>query len=163
MNEMIKKFDSLYAKMAESSDINDMHLFGKVMREAMVLVSERMPDKAEEFLEELCAINWHNYLTRKEAEKIISSMEPAPKWSMEQIKRVLDSKGLQKEEMPYYNECALVTTIAMIASDSMSTLDKFAFGGGADDDQLMDVIYHLALDKLKDKDKVFNIRKYFDV
>ena len=162
MNEQIKKFDALYAKMAESSDIKDMELFGKVMREAMMLLSERMPDKVDEYLEELCAINWNNYLTKKEAERIVSEMQPSPKWSMEQIKRTLDAKGLLKEEMPYYNECALVTTISMIASNSLKTIEKYAFGGSAGDDQMMDIIYHLALDELKDEDKVFDIRKYFN-
>ena len=45
----------------------------------------------------------------------------------------------------------------MIYSDSYETLSKVV----SDKNQLFDLIYHLAIDKLKDKDKMFNIRKYF--
>lgn len=159
MNEQIKKFDELYAKMAQSKDVQDMHLFGKVMREAMTYVSEHAPAKADELLEELCAICWDNYLTRKEAEEIVSMMSPAPKWTRDHIKRGLEAKGLALAEEPYYNECALITTISMIASDSGETLAKYV----SDESQMLELCYHLALDKLKDKDKVFNIRKYFEV
>ena len=156
-NEQIKKFDELYEKMSESTDVKDMELFGKVMREAMTFMAERFPEKSEELLEELCAINWDNYLTKKEAETIVAHMQPAPAWTKEQMKRELSSMGLEMEEKPFYNECALYATISMIASDSMHTLSKYV------PNNVLEVCYSLAVDKLKDEDKVFNIRKYFDV
>lgn len=159
-NEHIKRFDELYDKMSGSSEIKDMELFGKVMREAMQYIVSHSPAYAEELTEKLEAINYKNYLTRKEAEDIIMSMQPAPKWSIEQMKRMLAASGAPKEEEPYYNECALYTTMAMIASDSIETLTKYAT---ADENILMEMVYHLAMDKLKDKDGKFCIRKYFDI
>lgn len=159
MKEHMKKFDELYTKMSDSSDIRDMELFGKVMREAMQYVGSHSPAYAEELIEKLEAINYKNYLTKKEAEDIVMAMNPAPKWTMEQLKRMLAASGAQKEDAPCYNECALLTTIAMVSSDSGETLAKYA----QDEGQLMDMAYHLALDYLKDKDGKFDIRKYFDL
>lgn len=156
-----EKFDSLYAKMSVSNNIEDMKLFGRVMRKAMVFLTDYSTEKVEELIEELCAINWHNYLTKKETGEIVGSMEPKAAWTMEQAKREVEAMGMPIEEMPYYNWCALYTTISMICSDSGETLKKYAFGEVADDKKLFALCYHLAVDKLKDKDEVFNIRKYF--
>jgi len=158
-NEHIKKFDELYTKMSDSSDIKDMELFGKVMREAMQYVVNHSPAYADELIEKLEAINYKNYLTKKEAEDIIMEMQPSPKWTIEQMKRALAASGTATEEAPCYNECALLTTIAMISSDSGDTLSKYV----KDESQLMEIIYNLAIDKLKDKDGKFAIRKYFDL
>lgn len=161
MNEQIKKFEELYSKMSTSSNVEDMKVFGNVMHKMFKYISERMPEKAEEYLEELCAIKWHNYLTKKEAEEIVGSMEPKTVWMTEQVKREIEAMGMPIEEMPYYNWCALYTTISMIASDSRETIKKYALGGEEDNKKLFNLCYHLALDKLKDKDGVFNIRTYF--
>lgn len=162
MNDKMKKFDELYAKMSVSDKVEDMELFGKVMREMVHYLSERNPEKVDEYIDELEAINWKNYLTKKEAETIVGGMMPAPKWTKEQVKRVLDELGLATEESGCYNWCALYTTISMIESDSGDTLMKYS-GAEMDDKKLLELIYHLALDKLKDKDEVFNIRKYFGI
>lgn len=161
MNEQIKKFGELYSKMSTSGNVEDMKVFGNVMHKMFKYISERMPEKAEEYLEELCAVKWHNYLTKKEAGEIVGSMEPKAAWTMEQVKREVEAMGMPVEEMPYYNWCALYTTISMICSDSGETLKKYAFGEVASDNKLFELCYHLAVDKLKDKDEVFNIRKYF--
>lgn len=158
--EHIKIFDRLYAKMSESSDIKDMELFGKVMREAMTYVIEHSPAHGEELLEKLTAIEYCNFLTKKEAEEIIAKMEPTPKWSIGQMRRMLEESGAPTEEAPYYNDYALLTVMSMVASDSMGTLVKYVDG---DDRRLLELCYHLALDKLKDKDKVFCVRSYFGV
>ena len=163
MNDKMKKFDELYAKMSSSQDVEDMKLFGKVMRNAMQYLAERNPEKIEEFIEELEAVNWKNYLTKKEADDIVGSMMPAPKWTKEQVERGLKELDVPLEEMPYYNWYALYTTISMIASDSGETLQKYAFGANQVDNGMLELVYHLALDKLKDKDEVFNIRKYFGI
>ena len=46
----------------------------------------------------------------------------------------------------------------MVMSDSGSTLKKYV-----SEENLFDVVYELAVDKLTDKDGVFSIRKYFSV
>lgn len=162
MNEQIKKFDELYAKMSASTNVDDMKLFGKVMREAILFLSERVPEKAEELIDKLCAIKWKNYLTKREADEIVSKMAPQPGMTKTQINTMLDDMGMPREEMPYYNEHALYAEICKVFSDSGETLAKYAFGDnviGAT--EMFELVYHLALDKLKDKDGVYNIRKYF--
>lgn len=161
--ERMEYFDELYIKMSESSDIEDMELFGGVMREAMQYICKHSPEYADELMEKLCAICYKNYLTKKEADAIVSKMEPSAKWSMEHLERTLSAMGAPAEEEPCYNKYALLAAVSMVASDSADTIVKYAFDGQEDDAKLLEVCYHLALDKLKDKDRVFNIRKYFNV
>ena len=160
----MQKFDELYAKMSKSTDTNDMKLFGHVMREAMSYIASTRPDKGEELLEELCAINWDNYLTRKEADAIVKGMSPSPRWTEEQVLRSLESMNYDVEEAPYYNQHALYVAVSMKYSDSGKTIAEYIMKRNAnevDDRELLGACYHLALDVLKDKDGVFNIRKYF--
>lgn len=156
--EIMKKHDHLYEKMATSGNVDNMKLFGKVGREAMLLLAEKMPDKAQELIDKLCAINWNNYLTEREAEAITSKMDPQRPWTRDQWRVVMEQHGYPLEEEPYYNRCAMYVTMCMIYSDDIESLKHFA--NGVD---MFEFIHDLALNKLKDKDKVFSIRKYFDV
>lgn len=162
--ELMQKFDELYQKMSKSTNTDDMKLFGHVMREAIAYIAANRPDKADELLEELCAINWDNYLTKKEADAIVKNMLPAVRWNEEQVIRSLSAMGYDVEEAPYYNSHALFATISMKYSDSAATIAERAFKMRLDEmneNELLDICYHLALDVLKDKDGIFNIRKYF--
>ena len=162
MEEMMEKFDKLYQKMSVSNNVEDMQLFGRVMREAIRELATVRPERAEEMLDELCAINWKNYLTRREAEEIISKMVPEAKWSQDQIERMLKEEGAPMSEEPYYNEYALWVEMSKIYSDSGRTLKEYLERVGADADGLLfDIIYHLALDHLKDRDGAYDIRRYF--
>ena len=155
---MMKKYDQLYEKMATSAKISNMRLFGKVGRESMLLLVKNMPEKAQELIEMLCAVNWNNYLTPKEAESIVDRMEPTRPWSREQWRNVMEQHRYVLEEEPYYNGCAMYVTMCMIYSDSLETLKRYTSGV-----DMFDFVHALAIDKLKDKDKVFNIREYFNV
>jgi len=44
-----------------------MQILGHVMKQAMFKIIETSPSLAKEYLDELEAINWTNYLTTKEA------------------------------------------------------------------------------------------------
>jgi hypothetical protein len=83
-------------------------------------------------------------------------MQPSAPWSREQWKQAMMMKQYPTEEEPYYNSCALWVTMNMIMSDSSNTLKKYV-----DDNTLFELVHALAIDSLKDKDGVFNIRKYF--
>lgn len=156
--EMMKKYDRLYERMATSGKIENMKLFGKVEREAMLLLAKNIPDKAQELIERLCAVEWDNYLTEREAEEITSKMEPQRPWPREQWKTMLEQHGYKFDEEPYYNRWALYTTMCMIYSDDIESLKHFA--NGVD---MFEFIHALALNKLKDKDRVYNVREYFKV
>lgn len=157
--EIMKKYDHLYEKMATSNNIENMKLFGKVGREAMVQLAKHAPEKAQELVEELCAINWDNYLTEREAEKIVSNMVPQRPWPKEQWRVVMEQHGYKLEEEPYYNKCALYVTMSMIYSDSHDTIERYM----NPDADAFEIIHSLAIDKLKDKDGVFSIRSYFSL
>ena len=159
---MMEKFDKLYQKMSVSDKVEDMKLFGRVMREAIQELASVRPERADEMLEELCAINWRNYLTRREAEEIVSKMEPEAKWSRDQLERSLRADGLPMSEEPYYNEYALWVEVSKIYSDSGRTLKEHLNKIGLDSDgELVNLIYGLAIDHLKDRDGVYDIRRYF--
>ena len=67
---MIEQFNALYNKMSVSKDIAYMTVFGNVHKDMFTWMAVNKPDVAEEMLMKLEAINWNNYLTPKEAEKI---------------------------------------------------------------------------------------------
>lgn len=127
------------------------------MKQAMFKIIETSPSLAKEYLDELEAVNWINYLTVKEAQDIVANMDPKPNWTFTKWKDEMVQHGFNTEVEEKYNECALYITMCMILSDSGNTLSTLI----SDQKKLFELIYHLALDKLNDKDGKFNIRKYF--
>lgn len=156
--EMKKEFNALYDMMAHSEKVEFMHVFGMVHKEMMDWFIQNKPELAQEWLDKLESIRWKNYLTPKEAEKIVANMEPKALWTKEQWKAAMTQHGFDLDKEPCYNSCALFVTMEMIMSDSSETLKKFVA-----EDKLFDAVYELSVDKLTDKDHVFSIRKYFGV
>lgn len=156
--EMRQEFQSLYDMMALSDNVAYMHTFGSVHRKMMDWMIQNKPSEAEEFISQLEAIRWNNYLTPKEAEAIIAGMNPKAPWSREQWRNAMSEHELELEDEPHYNRCALYVVMSMIMSDSGETLSRYA-----EEPDLFELVYSLALDKLKDKDGRFNVRKYFSV
>ena len=156
--EMKDKYWSLYEYMANSKKPENMKAFGRVMTTMMDDSIQSNPSKAEEYINKLESIKWKNYLTPAEADKIVAAMEPKAPWSRDQWKAAMDQYGYPLEEWPFYNRCALYVTMNMIMSDSSATIGKYV----ANED-LFRLVHELAVDKLKDKDGVFSVRKYFSV
>lgn len=154
---MKKKFCLMYQDIIDSQDEKKMRVLGHVMKQMMFKLIESSPTLAKEYLDELEAVNWNNYLTPKEAQDIISNMDPKPAWTLSKWKEEMQQHGFLLEMSENYNQCALYTTMCMIYSDSGQTLEKLI----SDQKKLFELVYHLALDKLNDKDGKFNIRKYF--
>ena len=156
--EMKKEFQALYEKMANSNEVAFMRIFGNVHKEMMDWFIANKPELAQEWLDKLQSIKWKNYLTPKEAERIVAEMQPKAPWTKEQWRQAMEQKGFVTDEEPYYNSCALWAVMSMLMSDSSETLKKHL--GDADQFAL---VHDLALDKLKDKDERFNVRGYFGV
>lgn len=155
----------LYEYMATSGNPAYMKAFGSVMNEMMQwMISNRQAD-AEEYIDKLCSIKWNNYLTTKEAERIVASMNPKAPWNREVWKQAMDSLGLPVGEPPYYNSCALWVVMNMIYSDSAESIARIMGKdlNSVDSADLVKAIYSLALDKLKDTDGHFSIRRYFEL
>jgi len=153
---MKQEFQALYNLMAGQQNVAFMQVFGQVHKEMMDWFIANKPDLAQEWLDKLESIRWKNYLTPKEADKIVAAMEPKAQWSREQWKAAMLEHGFDLESEPAYNRCALYATMNMIMSDSGDTLAKYI-----EKDNLFKAVHDLAVDKLTDKDGVFNIRAYF--
>ena len=140
--EMKERYESLYEYMAQSRDPRNMKAFGCVMNEMMDYLIQTKPEVAEEMIDELEAIKWKQYLTPKEADKIFA--------------------GMPLEEAPLYNRCSLWIEMNKIYSDFgeeiASLLGKPL---SPSDKDVISACYRMALKNLKDKDGVYDIRKYF--
>ena len=156
--EMKKEFDVLYNMMANSDKVENMHTFGQVLKEQFEWFVANKPELAQEWLWKLESIKWKNYLTPKEADKIVAEMNPKAPWTREQWKATMEQHGYDLEKDPCYNQYALYATMEMIMSDSSETLKKYVAG-----DKMFDAVYELAVDKLTDKDEQFDIRRYWNL
>ena len=161
---MKQEFASLYDLMANQQDVKYMRVFGNVHREMMDWFIQNKPDLAQEWLDKLESIRWHQYLTPKEAEKILAGMDPAAPWKRDQWKSVMEGLGLPLEESPYYNSCALFVEMNKQHSDHAQSLADKVWKkplSAIPTEELIPVIHALAIDVLRDKDGVYNIRSYF--
>ena len=160
---MKEKYTQLYDYMATSSHPSYMKVFGHAMTEMMDWFIANKPEAAEEWICKLESIKWNNYLTPKEAEKVVSAMNPKAPWARDIWKQAMENLGIAIEESPYYNTCALWATMNMIYSDSATTIAGI-MGKAVNEvpaEQMVKAVHALAIDKLKDADKRFNIRVYF--
>ena len=160
--ELRDRYLGLYDYMATSRDPKNMKAFGSVMTQMMDVMLQKMPAEAEEMIDKLETIKWHQYLTPKEAEKIVAGMDPKAPWSRDTWKGAMESFGLPLEEMPAYNRCALWVEMNKIYSDYgeeiASLLSKPL---SPSDKDIISACYKMALKTLKDKDGIYDIRKYF--
>ena len=154
--EMKNEFYALYNLMANSQKVENMHTFGMVHKEMFEWFVANKPELAQEWLDKLESIKWKNYLSQKEAEKIVADMNPQAPWTRDQWKAAMKEHGFEMDKEPYYNRCALFVTMNMKMSDSGETLAKYIAG-----DKMFEAVYNLAVDSLTDKDGRFKIREYF--
>lgn len=162
--ELKDRYTALYDYMSESRDPKNMKIFGSVMTTMMDYLIQSKPDVAEDMIDKLESIKWKQYLTPKEAQKIVDGMDPKAPWSRDQWKAAMESFGLPLEEPPYFNRCALWTEMSKMYSDFG---DEIATLIGKPltptDKDIISACYKMALKTLKDKDGVYDIRRYFSV
>lgn len=160
--ELKEKYDKLYSYMAQSRDPKNMRMFGSVMTEMMDAMLQKMPSEAEEMIDKLEAVKWKQYLTPKEAQKIVDNMDPKGPWSRDMWRQAMESFGLPLEEWPYYNRCALWTEMSKMYSDFGEEIAALLGKPLAPTDKdIISACYKMALKTLKDKDGVYDIRRYF--
>lgn len=162
--ELKSAYNDLYGYMAKSQDPANMKVFGKVMTEMMEDMIQSSPQKAEEYINKLSSIKWKQYMTPKEAEMIVSKMNPKAPWSRDVWNNAMDALGLKKEEEPFYNRCALWAEMNKQYSDHAETIANDILHKPLNEipaEQIVPGIRAMALDLLKDKDGVYNIREYF--
>ena len=162
-NELKQKWDEFYAIMESSKNPKNMILFGEVMKMMMERSINYDQMFAEKMLEKLCAIKWKNYVTAEEADMVVMKMDPQPGWSREQWMKIVERFSLPLEEEPYYNKWALYLTMCMKVSDSKVSISRLMGKMPTEltQDELATGAHMLAMDVLKDKDGVFDLRRYF--
>ena len=162
--DLKERYTALYDYMAASRDPKNMMAFGSVMTQMMDVMLQKMPAEAEEMIDKLEAIKWHQYLTPKEAETIVAKMDPKGPWTRDAWKQAMESFGLPIEDAPYYNSCALWTEMNKMYSDFG---DEIAALLGKPlsptDKDIIAACYKMALKTLRDKDGIYDIRRYFGV
>ena len=160
--ELKDRYSSLYDYMSNSKDPKNMKAFGCVMNEMMDWLIANKPDVAEEMIDQLESIKWKQYLTPKEAQKIIDGMDPKAPWSRDLWRQTMESFGLPLEEAPLYNRCALWVEMNKVYSDAGDVIAELLGKPLLPSDKdIISACYKLALKNLKDKDGVYDIRKYF--
>jgi len=166
--ERYQQFLSRYEGIIRGGITGEMEQLGEMVKRVMKWLINYEPEIANAAIAILDGKQdqeCRNYLSAREADEIVSKMEPQPQWSLHHVLDMLRSAGYASEETPYFNNYALATTMCMILSDSGETL-KNELGSDirpAKADEILRLVYKLAIDKLKDKDGKFNIRKYFDL
>ena len=165
-DEMRKEFYALYDMMANSHKVEYMRTFGMVHKEMMEWMIANRPADAQAWIEKLESIEWCNYLTQKEAQKIVDGMVPKAPWSYDVWKNAMTQLGFPLEEEPYYNSYALWVVMNQVYTDHAQTIADNILKKPLSQiptEQLVPGIRALALDLLKDKDGVYCVRSYFGV
>ena len=162
-SEMKQRWEELYGILESSKDPNVMILFGEIMKVMMERSINYDQMFAEKMLEKLCAIKWKNYVTGEEADAVVAKMDPQPGWTREQWVKLMERLGLPLEEAPYYNKWAAYLTMCMKVSDSRTSIARLMgkLPTELTEEELATGAHLLAMDVLKDKDGVFDLRRYF--
>ena len=163
--ELYQQFLSRYEAAINSGDMTRL---GEMVQRVMRWLVAYEPDIAIQAIAILDGKEnqeCRNYLSGHEASEIVRQMEPQPQWPLRQVLDMLGNAGYATDDPPYFNNYALATTMCMILSDSGQTLQRIIGSPShpATNEELLASVYQLAIDKLKDKDGKFNIRKYFDL
>lgn len=163
MEDLIKRYDELYEDMATAKDPQKMMVFGDAEKWMFHSVAEKHPELAEKWLAKLEAGKWNNYLSKSEADAIVSKLvnqdgTRGPHWSYDTFKSAVEGLGGKMYDEPYYNCYALFTTANMLYSDHYKSALEYV-----PKEDMPKYFYMMALEKLKDMDRPKFARKYFDV
>lgn len=164
-----ERFTALYDMMSKSADIDKMRAFGYAAKEMFEKVAKQHPDIAEEWLEKLTPVLYHNYLSEEEAGEIAMSLvnqngSEGAHWPREDFARMLNRLGAPMEEEPYYNKCALWVAANMVYSDHANSIAEdmgFNTPGNVPPERMAKSCYKKAVEILKDVDRPHFIRWYF--
>lgn len=161
--EILNRYKHLYSLMARSEDSDIMNVFGKAEQWAFARMLEISADDAKRWLEKLEPTEWNNYLSREEANQIVSSFvnqdgTRGAHWSYESVKQEVEKNGWDISDEPYFNCYALWVTMNMIYSDHSISLSEYI-----GEDELVKFIYKMSTEKLRDRDRERFIRDYFDL
>ena len=170
-DELKGRYDHLYKVMAESKQPEKMMLFGHAEKHMFHELAEAHPEAAEAWLAMLDPVEWHNYLSKEEAEQVTGKLENqdgthGAHWDADTFKNAVERLGGKLEDKPYYNMWALWATANMIFSDHAQSIAEdmgYRTPKEADGNKMALSCYKKAVEKLKDPDRVSFARWYFRV
>lgn len=159
--ELLDRYNDLYETMANSQNPDKMRVFGEAEKWAFAQIAASHPQVARQWLERLEPVGWNNFLARAEADEIAASLvdqdgKAGPVWTYAQVEDAVRSLGGKMECAPYYNGAALYVTMNMLVSDHYNSLKEFV-----PEESIPEIIYNMAVEKLKDMDRREFIRPYF--
>lgn len=167
--QMIERYEELYHKMATSKEPKYMHVFGEAEKYMFKEVAKMNTAMAENWLSHLEAICWNQYLSETEAKNIgmrIVNQDGTKgfHWTYDVFTKAVESLGGVVEEKPYYNSYSLWVVGNTIYSDhAMSIAMDLGYKTPAEvpNEKMALSVYRKAVEKLKDIDGGFQVRKYF--
>lgn len=166
---MIDRYEELYHKMKNSKDVNNMKAFGSAMTWFFTEMAKVHPEMAEKFLSHIECIEWNQYLSQDEAMNIGKRTvnQDGTKgfhWPHDVFTSAVKGLGGVVEEKPYYNSYALCVTANVIYSDHANSIAEdmgYKTAKEVPNDRMALSCYKKAIEKLKDPDAGFSVRKYF--
>jgi hypothetical protein len=163
MEELIKRYLELYNYMASSAQPENMMIFGEAEKWAFKKMSEISPKTAQMWLDKLEAMYWNNFLSKAEAEEIVTKFENqdgtrGAHWNYDTFKAAVESLGGAMSEAPFYNCYALWVVANMLYSDYARTVAEFV-----PKEEHPKFFYKMAVSRLKDVDHPRFVREYFKV
>lgn len=163
IQEVKDRYNELYRLMSSSSEIESMMIFGRAEKWAFERMTELSEEDARKWVEKLESTQWLNYITRDEADYILSGLinqdgTKGHHWDYQTVKDTIQSLGGDMEDEPYYNCYAMWVMMNTIYSDHAISLGEYI-----PEEQLPAVIYKMSIEKLKDRDRKRFIRKYFNL
>lgn len=167
--QMIDRYEELYNKMKSSQDVKNMRIFGEAEHYMFKELSKVHPDMAENWLSHLEAVCWSAYLSETEAMNIGKRTvnQDGTKgfhWPYDVFTSAVKGLGGVVEEKPYYNSYALWVTASTVYSDHANSIAEdmgYKTAKEVPNDRMALSCYKKAIEKLKDPDAGFPVRKYF--
>jgi hypothetical protein len=171
MQEIINKYERLYDLLIlhmkdDQKKEYVMELLKSVCDEMLTYIAQRDPSYAQKMIDKLSAIEWKQYLSKDEANQIFAKLNPRAKWDYNTLIQHLTNLNIEHKEEGQYNCCALWICMSGIYSDHGQTIARMmgkTHVNEIPDHELIPHIHAAAIEKLKDKDGFYEIRKYFDV
>lgn len=167
--QMMNEYEMYLNKIVKSKDLKHMEILADVCECLFCQAATKMPEAAESALSHLASVEWNNYLSEPEAKNIgmrIVNQDGTKgfHWNHDVFTKAVESIGGVVEEKPYYNSYALCVVANAIYSDhAMSIAMDMGYKEVKEvpNEKMALSCYRKAVEKLKDIDGGFHVRKYF--
>lgn len=167
--QMIDRYEELYHKMATSKEPKYMHIFGEAEKYVFKEIAKTNLPMAENWLSHLESICWEQYLSETEAKNIgmrIVNQDGTKgfHWNYDVFTKAVENLGGVLEEKPYYNSYSLCVVSNMVYSDHAQSIAEdmgYKKISEVPNEKMALSCYKKAVEKLKDVDGGFHVRKYF--